>query len=149
MGQFIGFFLGRLSLNRNILLGFSLVICGTLLNSFMRPEGGYVLNVMLPMLVSASGAVFTIMVLTAEVTLPIEPDRQGVISALAFTCQQVGISLGAVIILAVAGAGSDPLTSYNSAFLTASAIAFLGLCASLFAKLLTSGLARRARQPAG
>lgn len=148
MGQLIGFFLGKLSLNRNILLGFSLLICGTLLNSFMRPEGGYIFNVMLPMLLSASGAVFTIMVLTAEVTLPIAPERQGVISALAFTVQQIGISLGAVIILAVASAGKDPLTSYGAAFLTASAIAFLGLCASLFVKLLWSSLARRVGQPA-
>jgi MFS family permease len=149
MGQLIGYLLGKLTLNRNILLGFSLLICGTLLNSFMRPGGGYLFNVMLPMLFSASGSVLTIMALTAEVTLPIEPERQGVISALAFTCQQIGISLGAVVILAVANAGDDLLASYGSAFLTASALAFSGLCASLFAKVLLRRLPGRARQAAG
>ncbi|MBL8552106.1 MAG: MFS transporter [Hyphomonadaceae bacterium] len=136
MGQLVGFFLGKLTLNRNILLGFTIIIAGALLYGTMQPDGGYIRNIMLPMLVAAGGSVFTIMVLTAEVTLPIEPERQGVISALAFTCQQIGISLGATIALAVAAAGDDPLAAYNRAYLTAAAIAFIGLCAALFAKAL-------------
>lgn len=126
-GHFASWFMGRFPPYRNVVIGFSTIIAGLFLNGFMGPGHGYLLNVMIPMLLGAAGSIFLVITLTAIVTAPQPHEQQGVIAAVAFTSQQLGISLGAVALLSVAAESDAPFTVLNHAFFVAAAIALGGL----------------------
>ncbi len=100
-GQMIGWFMGRYTLRGNVMLGMSVLALGLFVNGWMQPDAGYVLNVMIPMVIGASGSIFSVIMLSAFITGPQAPTEQGVASAVIFTCQQVGISLGSAGVLAL------------------------------------------------
>jgi predicted MFS family arabinose efflux permease len=127
MGQMIGWLMGRFSLRTNVLSGLALLVSGTFLNGWMGPSGGYLFNVLVPMVLGAAGSIFTVIMLTAVVTGQQPAHQQGVVSAIAFTSQQVGIALGSVILLVVAGGGDNPFGSLNHAFLASSLMALTSL----------------------
>ncbi len=132
MGQLTGWFMGRFALSRNVQIGLALLIGGLFANGFMSAGHGYPGNVMLPMLLGAAGSIFTVMMLTAVIVGPQPSHQQGAVSALAFTCQQLGIALGSVMVLAIGGSGGDPFVSLNRAFWAAAGIALCGLLAVLW-----------------
>lgn len=138
-GNLVGLFMARLPLRANAALGMSVLTAGLFLNGWMQPQFGYVLNVMVPMIIGASGSLFTTIMLSALISSMQAPGEQGVASALIFVCQQVGISLGSAAILAASAETAEPITAYNHAFLTAAAIAGAGLVAILAARLPRPG----------
>lgn len=133
-GQMIGFFMARFSLRKNVLIGLSVTAIGLFMNGWMQPGWTYVTAVMVPMIVGASGSIFSVMMLSALLVGPQRATDQGVASAIIFTLQQIGVSLGSAGILALSAVSDDPLTSYNYGFLAASAVIVSGLIAVVFSR---------------
>ncbi|BAK66533.1 major facilitator superfamily protein [Sphingobium sp. SYK-6] len=138
-GQAIGWLMGRFTLSHNVLTGFALLILGTFINGWMFPGGGYLFNVMIPMILGAAGSIFAVIMLTAVITGPHPPHQQGVIAAVTFTSQQIGIAIGSVALLSLAEGEGTPLASLNRAFLAASMIALCGLLATLARRDVKAG----------
>lgn len=126
-GLSINYLMNKMTLTKNVTFSFSLLILGAFINSFMRPDGGYLYNILIPMIIGAAGGMLTVTMLMAYVSKPNKHEHQGVVSGLNFTSQQIGLSIGSVIILSIAQSGTDTLKSLNMGFLTASAIACFGL----------------------
>ncbi|MBB3925699.1 MFS family permease [Sphingobium jiangsuense] len=140
-GQMLGRIMGRYPLRRALLGAAILLIAGLALNGFMRPDRGYAMNVMAPMLLGAAGSIALLTVLMAMLAARQPAGRQGVISAAMFTSQQIGVSLGAVALLSVAASDPDPFTALNRAFLAAAAIALGGVL------VLLRGMREKAAPP--
>ncbi len=133
-GQMIGWFMMRFTLRRNVLIGFSALFAGTLLNGFMQADFGYLLNILIPMLIAAAGSIFTVTMLMAAIAQPYPEARQGVMSAVIFTCQQIGVALGSVLLLNLANSATSPMAGANLGFLTMAAIAATGAAAFILAR---------------
>jgi MFS family permease len=141
-GRLIITLLARYSLRTNILLGISIFLAGLLLFPglwLLFPAGGYLGTVLPPLLLCALGSLLPTMALMAGITLAVPPNLQGVGSAAAMMCQQMGLTLGITLVLTVAASteqhGVPPGTSLGCAFLAAAAVAALGMfCILLFTK---------------
>ena len=131
-GHFASWFMGRFRPYTNVLLGFMLLVSGLFANAFMDAGHGYVLNVLMPMVLGASGSIFLVITLSAVITAPQPAQQQGVIAAVTFTSQQIGISLGAVALLSVAAGAGDPYPTLNRTFLAAAGIGACGLAVILW-----------------
>lgn len=138
-GQMMGWLMGRFPPARLLAAAFAALIGGLLLNGFMRPDQGFVMNVMAPMLLGAAGSISLIIVLMAIITAPHPAGRQGAISAVIFTSQQIGVALGSVALLSIAASREAPFEALNLAFLAAAAIALSALL------IVGGGMRRKAR----
>jgi len=83
----------------------------------------------------------------ADGAASIPPQEQGVVAALAYTSQQIGIAVGSAVLLRAAGAhaNGDLIGSLRQAFCIAAAIAGFGLCVAVGLRQLRS----RGTTPAG
>lgn len=135
-GQCVGLIMGRIPLFTNVCLGLALLTVGTFANSWMQPDLGYVLNVMLPMILAAAGAIFSTIMLIAYVTGQLPPERQGVGTAIIFTSQQIGVAVGSAFLLDIAGHPAPRFEALNHAFLATSAIAAAALVAIIITRRL-------------
>lgn len=133
-GHMVGWFMARLSLPANGLLGMGVLGLGLLANGWMQPEFGYLGNVLVPMVIGAAGSIFSVIMLSALISSMQSEREQGVASALIFVCQQVGIALGSTALLTITELGDSPIEACNLAFRAASVIAFAGFASILFAK---------------
>jgi hypothetical protein len=74
-----------------------------------------------------------VMMMMADGAASVSPQEQGVVSALAYTSQQIGISIGSAVLLSAAGAQANGnlLGSLRQAFCIAAAFAAAGLCVAV------------------
>jgi predicted MFS family arabinose efflux permease len=142
-GQATGPLMGRQSLPRNIALAFGIIIAALLLYAWLRQPLSYAVSVLIPMLLGGFGSLLAVMMMMADGAASVQPHEQGVVSALAYTSQQIGIAVGSAVLLSAAGAAADHtlIASLREAFCIAAAIAAVGLCVAV-------GLRQRTRSAA-
>jgi len=146
-GQATGPLMGRQSLARNIAMAFGIIIAALLLYASLRQPVSYVGSVLIPMLLGGFGSLLALMMMMADGAASIPPQEQGVVAALAYTSQQIGIAVGSAVLLRAAGAhaNGDLIGSLRQAFCIAAAIAGFGLCVAVGLRQLRS----RGTTPAG
>jgi predicted MFS family arabinose efflux permease len=132
-GQATGPLMGRQSLPRNIALAFGIIIAALLLYAWLRQPVSYAGSVLIPMLLGGFGSLLALMMMMADGAASIPPQEQGVVSALAYTSQQIGIAIGSAVLLRAAGsqANGTLIGSLRQAFCIAAAIAAIGLCVAV------------------
>jgi DHA2 family methylenomycin A resistance protein-like MFS transporter len=147
MGRLLTVTLGRYTLRTNILLGTAALLSGLLLfpaSWALFPASGYSVAILPPLVLAAFSSLLPIMALMAGITMAVPANLQGVASAVAMTCQQIGLTLGITLVLTVTGYGQlrgEPLgASLSHAFFAAAAVAALGaVCILLLTKRYERG----------
>jgi MFS transporter, DHA2 family, methylenomycin A resistance protein len=128
-GQAIGYSMGRFDLPRNISIAFCLIIVALLLYAWLPQPMSYLRSILIPMLIGGAGSLFSLMILMADAAAPVGESEQGVVSALAYTSQQMGIAIGSAVILSAASSATATglYGALRHAFLLAAGIALVGL----------------------
>jgi predicted MFS family arabinose efflux permease len=132
-GQATGPLMGWQSLPRNIGLAFGIIIAALLLYAWLRQPISYGGSILIPMLLGGFGSLLAVMMMMADAAAAVQPHEQGVVSALAYTSQQIGIAVGSAVLLSAAGAAANGVLtgSLRQAFCIAAAIAAIGLCVAV------------------
>lgn len=147
-GQSLGRLLGRFPLAQTMAWAFGLLIAGLLLYAVtMTSELTYWRTILAPMTIAGAGSLLAVMLTMADAAATVADDEQGIVSALGFTAQQIGIAIGSAILLSAlatpgtAAAGSGP----GRAFAIAAGIAAMGfICAVGLRQVLVGRAGTRA-----
>jgi MFS family permease len=137
-GPMVPFLMARLS-NNAVIVGCVLVeIAGIGILSFVDPARSYFLTLGPGLLLCAFGAITAWAGLMNWATRTVPPEQQGVTSGMLLMFQQLGVPLGAAVVLGVVGArrGGDPAVGpqvYRTAYLCTMGFAAFGLTAALVA----------------
>jgi MFS family permease len=146
-GRFIGHGMSRYPLRPTIIFGFALFVVGTLLFAMMSADRGYVFNVVPASIVAGLGSTLATVLLMALSTAAVPSPVQGVATGVLVTFQQIGlalgVSIGVTVVTASARAGDAPIVAFRHGFLSATAMAVIGLlCVLIFTrKLVAAGKA--------
>lgn len=134
-GQAVPLVLARLPLKTTVIAGFLANITGLVIFAFCARLQSYVPALLLGSIIAPVGSLTGYMALIGLATAGIPPSQQGLASAVLFTCQQIGVALGGTVCLSVAAASSSmaglDVSSFQSGYLAAAALAALGLSALL------------------
>lgn len=127
--------MGRMAHRSTVWGGFGLYLAGLLIMSRLGDGvgfgGAFVGNLILGPMVCAFGSTTSFMALMGESTGDVEPEQQGVASAVLFTTQQLGVPLGVAMVLAVLAQGGEGLAPFRAGYLAAAGTVGLGLLASV------------------
>ena len=123
--------MGRMAHRSTVWLGFGLYVLGLLILSRLSDGGGFVGNLILGPMVCALGSTTSFMGLMGEATGDVPAEQQGVASAVLFTAQQIGVPLGAALVLAVLAHGGEGLDPFRAGYLAAAGVVALGMLAAL------------------
>jgi MFS family permease len=127
-GQTISHLFRRYSLKQNIAIGFGGLAASLVLFAVLLSHGNYGVSILAPMLLGGWASLICVLSLLAAGAEAVEPAEQGTMSALIFSCQQIGIAAGSAIVLAAAatGGGVFTLPTLRHGFLIAAIIAVVG-----------------------
>ncbi len=128
--------MGRLSSNAMIVGCIAIAILGIGILSFVDPLRGYFLTIGPGLLLAAFGAITAWAGIMNWATRDVPPDQQGVTSGMLMMFQQVGVPLGAAVLLSIVGGRRTGAPNvgpevYNYAYLCAAGFAAAGLLAAV------------------
>jgi Na+/melibiose symporter-like transporter len=149
-GPAVPWLMARLS-STSILVGCVLIaIAGMVTLSFVSTERSYLLTIAPGLLLSAFGAITAWAGLMNWATRDVPAEQQGVTSGMLLMFQQLGVPLGAAVMLGILGGHTtEGANVYQTAYLTAAGFAAAGLVAALVSiraagRVAAACLARRA-----
>jgi predicted MFS family arabinose efflux permease len=127
-GQTISYLFRRYTLKQNIAIGFGGLVASLVLFAMLLSQGSYGVSILAPMLLGGWASLICVLSILAAGAEAVEPAEQGTMSALIFSCQQIGIAAGSAIVLAAAATGGGAFTqpALQHGFLVAAVIAVVG-----------------------
>jgi MFS family permease len=135
IGPVVTLCMNRLSVRTNLIIGPVILIAGMLLFSRASEHGGYFVNVLPALAISAAGGFLATMMLMIAATQGAQPAQHSVASAFAFMTQQLGMALGVSIALTIVAAGQAhgeaAIVAVRYGFFAAAAVAAVGLAVVL------------------
>ncbi len=138
MGGVLAYAVGRFTFRRNLSVASAVYLAGLglfMLLPMLRPHAGYALLIGLPLVLSSFGGSFGAFTILASSTARAPAQRQGLITSVVMSAQQVGLALGVALVLAISASGvslGGDGAALRDAHLACLAAALLGaLCALL------------------